>query len=1326
MSFLNRQNVIYKSMNQTFENSPQITTAGQSKLVRGLARLIHDCRQSEVVIEQDHAKLESEADNRFQKTNDQLTAQYEQDSKNTNEEYTNLLGLARTRYETDLEKLELEQQQFNGQAQRQHESDLKAATSNWKLDKQNVNASHAIAAKQIKSELREYRNTCDGRLHELEVLRQNVQNVLHRLRCRSVSASSQPLSETSTDAPQAEEEFLEAKAQADQKLHDLATQPLGRYLDKGPVFLFLLLGTLPAVLVGIRADLTNWPTIFATWIGIEVIIAAPLVWIYCKIRRQSRLLVDQINDAINRAQPLVTSMRSNAKSTARKKQKLLDGQTKSEQNRADAEWERVSRELEAKYENRFQEALSEFKNRQQSIKTTWEITVDPYRAKYPRLLETMEADYQSKKKRLSQEHQQQLENLRNDCQNRWNQLVDRWTSGFSGPQAAVESMNLYCDQQFPDWEQIKWDDWQHPVEPVPVLRFGHYTLPLADLDKGLPQDKRLSVPQPEYSLPAVLSFPECPSLLIKAEDELRDSAIRILQNTMLRMLTAMPPGKVRYTIIDPTGLGQNFSAFMHLADYDERLVSNRIWTEGTHINQRLLDLTQHMEDVIQKYLRNEFKSIQEYNQHAGEVAEPFHILVIANFPSNFSDESARRLVSIASSGARCGVYTLISCDTKMNLPRNFDLGDLEANSLTLQSVKHAFRVEDESLGNLPLEIDSPPADEVFTAAVKAVGKHAKDFNRVEVPFASVAPPPNERWCSDSREGLEVAIGRAGATKLQKLQLGQGTSQHVLVAGKTGSGKSTLLHALITNTALHYGFKEVHFYLIDFKKGVEFQPYATFRLPQARVIAIESEREFGMSVLERLDRELQQRGDMFRSAGVQDLKGFRDAQADQLMPRILLVIDEFQEFFVKDDKIAQDASLLLDRLVRQGRAFGIHVILGSQTLAGAYSLARSTLGQMAVRIALQCSEADSHLILSEENSAARLLSRPGDAIYNNANGLFEGNHPFQVVWLSDHERETYLRQIEELAQAENIHAPPPIIFEGNASADPSENQLLRELLQATPGKQVDLAPRAWLGAAVAIQDPTSVVFQRQAGSNLLIVGQQEEAATGVLASCLISLAAGMPASDNHGDADTARFYLLDGNRKESPFDKDWVDLIQQGGFRFDLAAPREADKVIRELADELDRRTASEEEMAAPRFLLVYNLGRFRDLRRAEDDYGFSTVDEDQPVSAAHQFTRILREGPSFGIHCLVWCDTYTAVSRWLDRQTLRDMESRVLFQMSAADSAGLMDSPAASRLGMHRAIFYSEERGEFEKFRPYQAPSEEWLAWVKSQFKLREQTETSA
>src|SRR5262249_40897085 len=163
---------------------------------------------------------------------------------------------------------------------------------------------------------------------------------------------------------------------------------------------------------------------------------------------------------------------------------------------------------------------------------------------------------------------------------------------------------------------------------------------------------------------------------------------------------------------------------------------------------------------------------------------------------------------------------------------------------------------------------------------------------------------------------------------------------------------------------------VELYLIDFKKGVEFKTYAAHELPHARVIAIESEREFGLSVLQRLDAELKLRGEQFRAAGVQDIAGYRQASPDTPLPRILLIVDEFQEFFVEDDRISQDAAQLLDRLVRQGRAFGLHVLLGSQTLGGAYSLARSTIDQMAVRVALQCSEADAHLILSDDNSAAR--------------------------------------------------------------------------------------------------------------------------------------------------------------------------------------------------------------------------------------------------------------------------------------------------------------------------------------------------------------------
>ena len=257
---------------------------------------------------------------------------------------------------------------------------------------------------------------------------------------------------------------------------------------------------------------------------------------------------------------------------------------------------------------------------------------------------------------------------------------------------------------------------------------------------------------PAGVLPVLMSFPHHASLVLKAKEEGRDAAISVLQLAMLRLLTSVPAGKIRFTIIDPTGLGQNFSAFMHLADYDERLVGHRIWTETAHINQRLVDLTEHMENVIQKYLRNQFDSIQQYNAKAGEVAEPFRVLVVANFPTHFSEEATRRLISIANSGPRCGVYTLMSIDLAARPPRNLQWSDLEANANVLVWEQGRFHWQSEPLSPLTLHLDSTPADQLMTTIIQAAGRHAQQSSRVEVPFSFVAPDAPQQWRSDSSHG----------------------------------------------------------------------------------------------------------------------------------------------------------------------------------------------------------------------------------------------------------------------------------------------------------------------------------------------------------------------------------------------------------------------------------------------------------------------------------------------------------------------------------------------------------------------------------------------
>jgi S-DNA-T family DNA segregation ATPase FtsK/SpoIIIE len=1054
----------------------------------------------------------------------------------------------------------------------------------------------------------------------------------------------------------------------------------------------------------------KWYYWLAAVSGAAVSIGVALhAWLWATLRAQAVKLYAPLRQAYLSAGPLQKRCLEEAQADYRRQIERARRRKEEAEQQAVAEREKKLREATTQRDTVLRQAEERHQPVIDKATRQRDLELRKAEAKYQRLMADSNARQQREQRAATERHAGLLQETNNTHARDWQALVGRWRQALAEFNKALGEVNAECRRLFPAWEDPSWQ----PARLVPggipfgTLEIGPELIPFA-----VPRDERLrSLQPPRLESPALLSFPEHGSLLLKAEGEGRAIAVRTLQAVMLRCLTAVPPGKVRFTIIDPVGLGESFAAFTHLSDYEEALIGSRIWTETPHIEQRLADLTEHIENVIQKYLRNQFRTLEEYNAQAGEIAEPYRFLVVANFPAGFSVEAARRLVAIVASGARCGLQTLISVDSKLEPPQHFDPADLERAGAVLVWKKGRFQWQDADFGCFSLRLESPPEAAVATGLLQRVGEAARAAGRVEVPFRSVAPPPEQWWTGDSRPGLRVPLGRAGAVRKQYLELGKGTAQHVLVAGKTGSGKSTLLHALITQLALLYSPEEIELYLVDFKKGVEFKTYAVHELPHARVVAIESEREFGLSVLQRLDVELRRRGELFRGLGVHDLASFRQARG-QAMPRVLLVVDEFQEFFVEDDRIAQEAALLLDRLVRQGRAFGIHILLGSQTLGGAYSLARTTIDQMAVRIALQCSEADGHLILSKDNSAARLLSRPGEAIYNDANGLVEGNEIFQTVWLADDQREQCLRQIHDMAQARGVAVPPQVVFEGSAPAAPERNLLLRQALEtpAAPARSASLT--AWLGEAIAIKDPTAAVFRRQSGSNLLLVGQHGEAALAILATALISLAAQQPAGA--GPEVPAFFWLGDAAQDAPTADGLLAELPTVLPQPLRLVGWRDLAAVLGELAAEVDRRHKDRLATGAPRFLFVYGLHHFRDLRRQEDDFGFGRRGDEKAVHPSKHFATIVRDGPAVGVFTLLWCDTLTNLNRFFDRQALRELEMKVLFQMSANDSSTLIDSPAAAKLGLTRALYCTEDQGRVEKFRPYGLPSAAWLAEVKA------------
>ena len=773
-----------------------------------------------------------------------------------------------------------------------------------------------------------------------------------------------------------------------------------------------------------------------------------------------------------------------------------------------------------------------------------------------------------------------------------------------------------------------------------------------------------------------------------------------------QILATYPPGMVRFLLIDPVGLGQNFASFHALGDYDEQLITNRVWSDRRHIRERLEEIITHIEGVVQTYLRSDFESIDQYNEQAGEIAEAYRFIFIYDFPENFDNESCLALERIMANGPRCGVHVVMVWNESKKLPHGVKSEQI------IQRANH-YKINGNELELMGLEpkqgvsvrftLDAPPEEGIVSQIVKNHGQLAVEGAVVEVPYEKLMHRVMENgqgyWSLDNSQFLAAPLGPTGARKIQQLSFGVSgtTAHHALLIGRTGSGKSNLLHVLIVSLSEMYSPEQLEIFLVDFKKGVEFKDYAVHKLPHARVVAIESELEFGVSVLRGMDAELTRRGDAFRDAGVQNIAAYREKTGNE-MPRTLLIVDEFHELFVDEGASSREALNIVERIARQGRSFGMHMVLASQSISG-LRLPRSILDQVGVRIAMQCSEADSRTVLADDNGAARLLNRAGEAIYNDQNGLIEGNNPFQTALLQEDERNNRLAALRNRADEAYANAPQlaerfsgPFVFEGSEPSNFRVCKPFDNALREWP-KTGNATLNLWVGEPIAMLPAHAVNLKRQSGANLLVIDRNEELAFGVVFSSVLSIAA-------QESPETVVFHLVD----MSSADASWVNHSETFANNFphqaNVYARRGLETVISEVAEEIGYRELSDTKQTSKIVLVLFGVQRARNLRR-ETGISFTSTSNGDDVHG--NLSKILEEGPEFGIHTIIWCDTLQSFSRIFDNSDLNEIGHRIAGVLSSADSIKLFDEPVASNLDReNRMICYDDEKiGVYTSIRPY-------------------------
>lgn len=237
--------------------------------------------------------------------------------------------------------------------------------------------------------------------------------------------------------------------------------------------------------------------------------------------------------------------------------------------------------------------------------------------------------------------------------------------------------------------------------------------------------------------------------------------------------------------------------------------------------------------------------------------------------------------------------------------------------------------------------------------------------------------------------LRIQIGMQGRKPFY-LEMGDKSGiVHGLIAGATGTGKSSLLNTIIVKIAEQYSPEEVQLYLLDYKEGVEFFIYENH--PNVKVLLLDNQnREFAQRKLEEFDQHIKKRSDAFialsRQAGevISDIRQY-NRYADQRMPRLILLIDEFRHLFEGVNYKTRDyLDQIIARVAQQGRGFGLHLLFCSQSFNNV-GWSASTKQQFELRIAFKVADANACAsIMDHKNTTPITLSKQKHEIIYNTN------------------------------------------------------------------------------------------------------------------------------------------------------------------------------------------------------------------------------------------------------------------------------------------------------------------------------------------------------
>ena len=541
---------------------------------------------------------------------------------------------------------------------------------------------------------------------------------------------------------------------------------------------------------------------------------------------------------------------------------------------------------------------------------------------------------------------------------------------------------------------------------------------------------------------------------------------------------------------------------------------------------------------------------------------------------------------------------------------------------------------------------------------------APDYTPVAVlPLETIVEEywSNLHWTGSSCSNLDVYLndpavftlnGQSYVEPTADVSLGSAMDNHIIIVGHPGSGKTYLLSTLVMRLTNLYNPDELHLSLLDFKLGVGFKSFG--ELPHAKVVALDSDRELGLSALSQVDAEITRRGRLFREAGVENVAEYRNTTGKAL-PRWVVLMDEWTELVYLDDDITRKCQTAIDRIVRLGRAFGIHLVLASQSFPSSV-LPSSLMEMLTIRILLRCGNDDYYRLINDNDTKTFItnVSKPGDFLM-----FTSTNHTKK--WISAGrvatEKCTGAARLALVSKMAGADTRRPLVFDGS-----QESSFPSHFVTGQDNRSFKL----WLGTPLSTERDYGINFKNQSGANLAIVCRDNDLIHRVVKNIINCKTLG------HTELDV----IVISNATEG-FD---------GGSR--LVQSIDASDEISKVLETLDERKSSNRRTC----VVIPSIEELRSLR---DQYG----------SERGVFLNLLESGSSKGVHVIVGAATVRSLSNHIGSKGLAEFSFRISGVLDESESTILFDCDIASKLSKeNRYVSYDDSKpGEFHKFIPYKS-----------------------